>query len=128
MRNLFQKAERFVQLRTVFQPKTWGDIILRINEMIVNPLITLFLLFAGYGDLFSAIGMWVSTIRIWRERLEYEQLRDDMMFMYLLTMRMGGPSIVTNDTRYMPYVFAHTLTSAEQHHSKTAGIHLHRDT
>lgn len=127
MTNLFQRADRFIKLRSVFQPKTWGDTVLRLNEMLISPLITVFLLFLGYGDIFSVIGMLVSTIRIWRERLEYESLRDDMMFMYLAMMRLGGPCIVTNDTSYMPYVFAHTITSAEQRHLNTAGNHPHHD-
>ena len=125
MSNLFQRADRFIKLRSVFQPKTWGDTVLRLNEMLISPLITVFLLFLGYGDIFSVIGMLVSTFRVWRERLEYESLRDDMMFMYLAMMRLGGPCIVTNDTSYMPYVFAHTITSAEQRHSNTAAIHPH---
>jgi len=104
--NPFKDAERFLQLRKVCAPMTWGATIGRINEMILTPLITLFFVFLGDSSVWSVIPAALSTFRAWKDWIEYQRLRFVVQGMFLHTMRVGGPFIVTNDSTYMPYVFA----------------------
>ena len=85
---------------------TWGANIGRINEMILTPLITLFFVFLGDSSIWSVIPAAIGTFRAWKDWLEYQDLRFVIQRMFLHTMRVGGPFIVTNDSTYMPYVFA----------------------
>jgi hypothetical protein len=114
MSNHFQTAERFLILQKKCRPQSWADTIRRINEMILTPLITLFFLFTGQADVLSVVPSVFSTFQSWRDWLDYQEHRFAVQRMYMGTMRLGGPTVRTNDTLYMPYVFAHTLTSAEQ--------------
>jgi hypothetical protein len=119
-RNPFQLAERYIQIRKKFSPETWSDKILLINDLILNPLITIFFLFIKKSTLFTAIPSIVSTFKLWRDWFEYTDLRMIVQKMYLITMASGGPFIVTNDTTYMPYVWADGVMRVELHHSKKA--------
>jgi hypothetical protein len=40
--------------------------------------------------------------------------------MYLKTMQIGGPFIVTNDPEYIPYVFADAVTRHDMRHRGSA--------
>ena len=106
MKTPFKEAERFIQLRKVWNSKSWGDQIVHINEMILTPLITLFLLFLRQTDMFSVFSAVLSTYSAWKNWIEYQSLRFRMQEMFLITMKTGGPFIVTNDPTYMPYVYA----------------------
>lgn len=106
MSNPFKDAERFLQLKKICAPMTWGANIGRINEMILTPLITLFFVFLGDSSIWSVVPAAFSTFRAWRDWIEYQDLRFVIQRMFLHTMRVGGPFIVTNDPTYMPYVFA----------------------
>ena len=97
---------KYIQLKKKCAPKTWGDAVIRINEMIITPLVTIFFLFLGQADFLMVVSAMFSTGRIWKEWLDYNEARLAVQRMYLHTMRVGGPFIVTNDTEYMPYVFA----------------------
>lgn len=109
MNNPFEKAERYIELRKTYSPKSWGDVMIRINEMIITPWITIFLVFLDSIDLFTFIPSMISIYRAWSGWLEYQELRFLMQRMYLKTMRHGGPFIVTNDTDYLPYVYADAM-------------------
>jgi len=109
MNNPFEKAERYIELRKTYSPKSWGDVMIRINEMIITPWITIFLLFLDNIDLFTFIPTALSVYRAWSGWLEFQELRFLMQRMYLKTMQHGGPFIVTNDTDYLPYVYADAM-------------------
>lgn len=79
---------------------------IRINEMILSPLISLTFFCLRSMDLISMVTAALSVYRVWREWLEYCELRFTMQHMYLTTMATGGPQIVTNDPEYLPYVYA----------------------
>lgn len=115
MSDHFKTAERFLVLQKKCRPQSWADTIRRINEMILTPLITLFFIFTKQADLLSIIPSVFSTVQAWREWLDYQEHRFAIQRMYMKTMQLGGPNIRTNDMTYMPYVFAHTLTSRGQH-------------
>ncbi len=102
----FVTAERYIQLRKVCAPESWGDTMIRINEMIVAPLITIFFIFLDGGDMMSFVTCAMSTYKVWSEWIEFQSLRFEMQQMYLHTMKVGGPFIVTNDSAYLPYVYA----------------------
>ena len=79
---------------------------IRVNEMIIAPLVTIFYIFLDGGDFISFITSAMSTYKVWSEWIEFQGLRFEMQQMYLTTMKVGGPFIVTNDSAYLPYVYA----------------------
>ena len=106
MKNPFQIAENYIQLRKKCAPPSWGDTILRVNEMIIVPLMSLFMLFMGMTDFLSLISVSMNAYHSWSDWINYNNLKHDVQMMFLHTMKVGGPFIKTNDTTYMPYVFA----------------------
>lgn len=85
---------------------------MRINELIVSPVISLTFLCLRSLDFVSILTACLSAYRAWREWLEYCELRFTMQHMYLTTMATGGPQIVTNDPEYLPYVYADAVVRA----------------
>ena len=112
----FEIAESYIQLRTKCVPKTWADTVLRINELLVAPLVMLFLLFTGSLDIFMAFSSLSKLYEAWTDWIAYHNLRFTVQTMFLKTMAVGGPFIRTNDPAYMPYVFADAVTRAEEPH------------
>ena len=115
----FKTAERYMQLRKTYAPKLWVDTLKVFNDLIFTPLITLFLYLSGTTDLFFAVSNAVSVYNKWKEWIEYNQLKFQVQNMYLHTMRVGGPFITTNDSAYLPYVFADAVvrtTGGEAQH------------
>ena len=106
MSSPFALAERYIQLRSLYAPESWGDVMMRINELILTPLITIFFIFLDGSDFMTVIPAIANTVRSWSDFLDYCRLRFEMQRMYLQTMVMGGPFIVTNDPKYLPYVYA----------------------
>jgi hypothetical protein len=102
----FKTAERYIQLRKICDPISWADSITRMNDMILMPIISFFLLFIHAEDLITAAFTMIKTYQVWAEFTEYTQLRFDVQRMFLYSQSVGGPFIVTNDPIYMPYVFA----------------------
>lgn len=102
----FAVAEQYIQLRSKYAPESWGDVMMRINELILTPLITIFFIFLDGSDAMTVIPAFANTVRSWNEFLQYTRLRFEMQRMYLRTMSTGGPFIVTNDPKYLPYVYA----------------------
>ena len=116
MNNPFEKAERYIELRKTYSPNSCVDMMIRINEMIITPWITIFLVFFDSIDLFTLIPSLLSVYRVWSGWLEYQELRFLMQRMYLRTMQHGGPFIVTNDTDYLPYVYADAMIRLDTLH------------
>jgi hypothetical protein len=77
-----------------------------MNDMILMPIISFFLLFIRAEDIITAAFTMIKTYQVWAEFTEYTQLRFDVQRMFLYSQSVGGPFIVTNDPTYMPYVFA----------------------
>jgi hypothetical protein len=103
--NPFKAADRFIVLRDICIPRTFTAQFQRINDMIVMPLIALFMFFTS-GDLFMAASTAVTAFRVWKEWLEYTELSFTMQLMRLRMAQVKGPFIATNDPKYMPYVWA----------------------
>lgn len=112
----FKIAERYLQLKKTCAPRSKGDMMMRINEMIVSPLITLTLLCLDSLDMMSLVTAAFSLYRVWSEWLEYSELRFTMQHMYLTTMATGGPQITTNDPEYLPYVYADAVLRVSMRH------------
>ena len=102
----FKIADRYIQLRTLYSSPSMGDTMMRINEMILSPLISRLFFFLRSTDIVSMISAALATYRAWSQWMEYSHLRILMQRMYLTTMASGGPQIVTNDPTYLPYVYA----------------------
>ena len=106
MKTPFQIADRYIVLHKQCMSPSWGDAMIRLNEMVLGPMIVLFMAFLGKGDLFGVVSAAMTAHRSWSEWLEYDGLRFDVQNMYLKTMAMGGPFIRTNDPTYQAYVYA----------------------
>jgi len=104
--NPFKTAERYIQLRAKCAPESWADTIHLVNDMILMPLITLFLIFMKIGDPLTVGMNGLKSYQTWKEYIEYTQLRFEVQRMLVYCQSVGGPFIVTNDSKYMPYVFA----------------------
>jgi hypothetical protein len=105
-RNPFHVAEDYIQLRKKCAPESWGDFMIRINEMVITPLILIFFICIRNADVFFVISSGMTIHRAWTEWITYNNLRFEMQSMHLETMRYGGPVITTNDPAFLPYVFA----------------------
>jgi hypothetical protein len=114
----FRDAERYIELRKKWAGQSWVDVLLRVNEAIVTPFITLFMLFLNKSDVFAFVSAASMVYKAWREWLEYSELRFKNYEMFFKTMVAGGPFIVTNDPEYMPYVWADGVMRTELRYSK----------
>jgi hypothetical protein len=101
----FKSADRFIVLHDICIPPSFTAQMQRVNDMILMPLIALFMFFTS-GDVFMLLSTAMTAHRVWMEWIEYIDLRFEMQRMRLRTAQVGGPFIVTNDSKYMPYVWA----------------------
>jgi len=113
----FEIAERYINLRKRCLPESWGDTILYFNEMVMGPLITVFLLFMGSRDVLMVFSAITRAYSAWSDWEEYHVLRSKVQEMFLITMKNGGPKITTNDMTYLPYVFADAVVRLNERHS-----------
>ena len=120
--NPFVVAEKYIQLRKIWAPRSMGDKMMRINELIITPLITIFFIFIKNIDFIGVISAVFSVARAWIEYIRFSSLRFDMQLMYLQTMRCGGPFITTNDPDYLPYVYADAAVRHDMHHLHSAKV------
>ena len=104
--NPFQVAERYIQLRKRHAPERWADTMSLLSDMILMPIIILFLVFLRKSDMITFVSTAAKAYSVWREHLEYTELRYAVQRMFFHMKSVGGPFIVTNNETYMPYVFA----------------------
>lgn len=116
----FRIAERYIELRKKWGGRSWSESLLRVNEILVTPVITLLLVFLRKSDLFGFISAASMVVKGWMEWIEYCDLRFKVHDMFFQTMVAGGPFIVTNDPEYMPYVWADGVMRAARLHSEAA--------
>lgn len=119
----FKVADRYIDLKKICAPRSMGDTMIRINEMIVSPLITLTFLCLRSLDFVSCLTAALSVYRAWSQWIEFTDLRFRMQQMYLTTMASGGPQIVTNDPEYLPYVYADAVVRESMRHPGSATVH-----
>lgn len=122
--NPFVIAEQYIQLRKIWSPRSMGDSMMRINELIITPLITIFFILIENIDLIGVLSSLFSIGRAWMEFIKYSSLRFDMQMMYLQTMKIGGPFISTNDPDYLPYVYADAVLRHDMHHPRSEKVRL----
>lgn len=111
--NPFKTAEDYIQLRKVCEPSTMEGKMRRVVDMILIPMITLFTVLLGEIDWLAIFSSTMSVYKAWDEWVRYNELRNEMQNMYLRAMQVGGPFIVTNDTTYMPYVWADAVVRSQ---------------
>ena len=95
---------------------------MRVNELLLTPLITLCLLLMDKLNFLSLVSSVLNVWRSWSEWIEFTDLRFKVQEMYLLTMRTGGPHIVTNDPTYLPYVYADAVVRHASRHPGSASV------
>ena len=114
----FVVAERYLQLRKVCVPESWADSITLIVDMIVMPIITLFLVFLRIADPMTIATTALKAYQTWRDYTEYTDLRFQVQSMLVYCQSVGGPFITTNNPLYMPYVFADAVQRMNQNTTK----------
>jgi hypothetical protein len=112
-KNPFKTAEDYIQLRKVCDPRTMEGKTRRIVDMIVIPMISLFTILMGEIDWIAILSSTMTIVKAWYEWIQYHELRIEMQNMYLYAMAVGGPFIVTNNTDYMPYVWADAVVRSQ---------------
>ena len=127
MKTPFETAERYIQLRNRCLSPSWGDRIIFFNEMVLGPLITLFLLFMGSTDIFMVISAVTRAYSAWCDWEEYHSLKSVMDDMFLRMSCNGGPQIRTNDPHYYPYVIADAMVRLNEPRLRPLG-HLQHET
>ncbi len=95
---------------------------MRVNELILTPILTLCMVLLDKTDFLSLISSVYNIWRSWNEWIEFTDLRFKVQEMYLLTMRTGGPHIVTNDPTYLPYVYADAGVRHASRHPGSASV------
>jgi len=101
----FKAADRYIVLRDICIPREFTKKIQRINDMILMPLIALFMFFNS-GDVMMMASSALSAYRAWSEWIEFSELEFTMQRMRLRMAQVRGPFISTNNPKYMPYVWA----------------------
>ena len=91
----------------------------------MTPVIALFMVFIRKSDAFAFISAASMVVKAWMEWIEYSNLRFKVHDMFFRTMLAGGPFIATNDSDYMPYVWADGVMrirhGSELSHSRLSG-------
>lgn len=119
----FKLADRYIVLKKQCAPQSWGDTMIRFNEMVLGPIITFTLAFIGKGDILTLFSIVSSAHKAWSDWIEYQTLRFQIQNMYLLTMQVGGPFIRTNDPTYQAYVYADAVVRAQTGMLKLSSHH-----
>jgi len=112
----FKVAERYIQLKKHCVPKSWADSINLMNDMILMPVIVIFLFMLRQADVFFILSTVSRAYQTWSTFIEYTELRFEVQRMLLHTKMVGGPFIVTNDDTYMPYVLADAVVRTSTRH------------
>lgn len=94
-------------------PPDWVSAVIRVNEMLVAPLIAFFFAFLGEGGFMKVISAATTAHRAWTEWIEFQDLRFQVQRLYLVSTMVGGPFIRTNDPDYEPYVYADAVVRAQ---------------
>jgi len=102
----FVVADRYITLHKIYSPKSWSELLNLFIDMIVMPIITIFLFTIGSADPLMVVSTAMKAYQSWRDYTEYIDLRYQVQLMFLYCQTVGGPFITTNDSLYMPYVFA----------------------
>jgi hypothetical protein len=110
----FELAERYIQLRKKCAPDSWTDTMSLISDMIVMPIIILFLALTGQPDPMTTAMTGLKAYQTWKDYTEYIDLRFQVQMMLVYCQSVGGPFITTNDPKYMPYVLADAVQRKNQ--------------
>jgi len=87
-----------------------------MNDMILMPVIVIFLFMLRQADVFFILSTVSRAYQTWSTFIEYTELRFEVQRMLLHTKMVGGPFIVTNDDTYMPYVLADAVVRTSTRH------------
>ena len=112
-KNPFKTAEDYIQARDVCDIGTMEKLTRRIVDMILVPMISLFTIFLGEIDWIAILSSGMTVFKSWSEWIRYHELRMEMQNMYLHALLAGGPFISTNNTKYMPYVWADAVVRSQ---------------
>jgi len=106
MSSPFKTAEDYIQIKKKFALPNWVETINVMTDMVIMPVIALFLLLTNQVDIFLLVSTMVKAYQVWSDYEKYMKLQAEVQLMFLHMAKVGGPFIRTNDLTYMPYVFA----------------------
>lgn len=93
----------------------------RLNEMLLAPILAFFFAFLGQGGFMKVISAATTAHKAWSEWIEFQDLRFQVQRLYLVSTMVGGPFIRTNDPEYEPYVYADAVVRAQTGMLRTSG-------
>ena len=109
-KQFFEKADDYSRLNKIFNPEGWLAKISLLADMIVSPVITIFMaiLHGELPSIFSMVSMYKS-IGIWSDWIYYQLLISELHEWTRIVKSIGGPFISTNDADYHSYVYADAM-------------------
>lgn len=119
----FKIADRYIALKKQCLPQSWGDAMIRLNEMLLAPILAFFFAFMGQGGFMKVISAATTAHKAWTEWIEFQDLRFQVQRLYLVSTMLGGPFIRTNDPEYEPYVYADAVVRAQMGMLKPGILH-----
>jgi hypothetical protein len=102
-------------------PPSWGSAMIRLNEMLLAPILAFFFAFLGQGGFMKVISAATTAHKAWSEWIEFQDLRFQVQRLYLVSSMVGGPFIRTNNPEYEPYVYADAVVRAQTGMLRTSG-------
>jgi hypothetical protein len=103
--NYFEVAEEFLRLQTLFVKESTLEVIIQWVEMVVSPLITLFLSWWRPPSVFAMMSIQKS-IDLWFSWYRFRQLGSVIRKWTRIVRSINGPFISTNDAKYHVFVYA----------------------
>lgn len=103
----FEDAEEYSKIRKIFNPETYYGKISLWVEMIISPLINLFMTFYRQEPLgiFGILSIH-KCVSLWNDWFRYRELQLKIQQWKEIVRSIGGPFISTNDPDYQSYVYA----------------------
>ena len=94
-------------------PRSWVSTLVRVNEMLMAPVVAIFMALIGEGGMMRLIPTVTTAYTVWSEWIEFQELRFHVQRLYLVSAMVGGPFIRTNDPEYEPYIYADAVVRAQ---------------
>lgn len=105
--NYFEVAEEFLRLQTLFVKESTFEVIAQWFEMVLSPLLTLFVSWwtKTPPSIFSLMSVQ-KTVELWMDWYRFRELGGVIRKWTTIVRSINGPFISTNNAKYHVYVYA----------------------
>ena len=105
--NYFEVADEFLRLQTLFVKESTFEVITQWFEMVVSPLLTIFVSWWNNSPptIFSLMSIQ-KTIQLWMDWYRFRELGGIIRKWTTIVRSINGPFISTNNAKYHVYVYA----------------------